>query len=218
MIRVLLVDDDALVRSGLSMVLGATDDIEVVGEAADGRAAIDAAAGLRPDVILMDIRMPRMDGIAATEQIAARPDAPRVLVLTTFQADEYVFSALQAGATGFLLKDTPPREIADAVRTVAAGDGLLSPAHIRALIDRFAGGQSRTTAATDRLAILSDREREVVGAVARGLTNAEIAAELHLSDATIKAHLAHIFTKLDTNRVQVAILGHDAGLDRPCLD
>lgn len=212
-IRVVLVDDDALVRAGLGAILGAAPDIEVVGEAADGGEGVDVVAALRPDVVLMDIRMPGMDGLEATSNITAHPDAPHVLVLTTFQADEYVFGALQAGATGFLLKDTPPRELIEAVRVVSEGQGLLSPTHTRTLIDRFAGGSDRRTEADRRLEVLSDREREVVGAVARGLSNAEIARELFLSDATVKAHLAHIFTKLDANRVQVAILGHDAGLD-----
>ncbi|GMA42172.1 response regulator transcription factor [Mobilicoccus caccae] len=212
MIRVLLVDDDALVRAGLSMILGAAEDIEIVGEAGDGEAGVAAVRTSRPDVVLMDIRMPGVDGLAATERIAALPDPPQVLVLTTFAADEYVFGALQAGAIGFLLKDTPPRELADAVRTVAAGKAMLTPEHTRALIDRYAGGGARREEARARLEVLSDREREVAAAVARGLSNAEIAGDLYLSEATVKAHLAHVFTKLDLNRVQVAILAHDAGL------
>ncbi|WP_040156364.1 response regulator transcription factor [Mobilicoccus massiliensis] len=217
MIRVLLVDDDALVRAGLSMILSAADDIEVVAEvvaeAADGEAGVEAVARSRPDVVLMDIRMPGVDGIAATQRIRALPDPPQVLVITTFRADEYVFGALRAGAIGFLLKDTPPRELADAVRTVAAGRAMLAPDHTRALIDRYAGGGARGDEARARLAVLSEREQQVAAAVARGLSNAEIAAELYLSEATVKAHLAHVFTKLDLNRVQVAILAHDAGLN-----
>lgn len=211
-IRVLLVDDDALVRTGLTMILRAAN-IDVVAEAVDGSDAIAKVAEHSPDVVLMDIRMPVMDGLEATKLITTAPDAPRVLVLTTFQADEYVFGALQAGAAGFLLKDTPPRELARAVQVVADGQAMLSPVHTRALIDRYAGGDSRREEARTRLAVLSEREREVVGAVARGLSNTEIAQELYLSDATVKAHLAHIVTKLDANRIQIAILGHDAGLD-----
>lgn len=213
-ISVLLVDDDALVRAGLSMILGAAPDIDIVGEAGAGAAGVEAAARLRPDVVLMDIRMPGVDGLTATARIRAMEDPPQVLVLTTFSADEYVFGALQAGAIGFLLKDTPPRELAEAVRLVADGRAMLTPEHTRALIDRFADADgSRRDEARAALAALSEREREVAAAVARGLSNAEIAAELYLSDATVKAHLAHIFAKLDLNRVQVAILAHDAGLD-----
>ncbi len=212
-IRVLIVDDDALVRAGLSMILGADPEIEVVGDAADGTEAIDAAQALSPHVVLMDIRMPVMDGLKATAAIRELPTPPHVLVLTTFEADEYVFGALQAGASGFLLKDTPPRDLAAAVHVVASGQAMLSPAHTRALINRYSGGGSRREDARSRLAALSERERDVAGCVARGLSNAEIAAELYLSDATVKAHLAHIVTKLDANRIQIAILGHDAGLD-----
>ncbi|MDO5629398.1 MAG: response regulator transcription factor [Mobilicoccus sp.] len=215
-IRVVLVDDDALVRAGLEMILGAAPDIEVVAQAGDGAAGVEVVRAHRPDVVLMDIRMPGVDGLAATAQVRALPEAPQVLVLTTFSADEYVFGALESGAIGFLLKDTPPRELADAVRLVAGGQAMLAPGHTRALIDRYAsGGGSRAERAQERLSVLSAREREVAGAVARGLSNAEIAAELYLSEATVKAHLAHAFTKLDANRVQLAILAHEAGQGGP---
>lgn len=211
--KLALVDDDALVRAGLGMLLGGgSSPFEIVGEATDGDEAVALVRECRPDVVLMDIRMPGMDGLAATREVRSRPEAPEVLVLTTFAADEYVFGALQAGAIGFLLKDTPPRELAAAVRTVADGQAMLTPAHTRALIDRFSGGGTRREEARARLAVLSEREQEVAAAVARGLSNAEIAQELYLSDATVKAHLAHVFTKLDLNRVQVAILAHDADL------
>lgn len=214
MIRVLLVDDDALVRSGLSTILGMVDDLEVVGECSDGLEVADAVREKNPDVVLMDIRMPGMDGITATATLTAGENPPRVLVLTTFHLDEYVFGALEAGASGFLLKDTPPREIAEAVRVVAAGQAMLSPADTRKVIERFADRSldGRRMAALDRLEALSDRERQVAIEVARGASNAEIARGLFLSEATIKAHVSHILTKLDlSNRVQLAIMAHDAG-------
>lgn len=214
MIRVLIVDDDALVRAGLSMILSAAEDIEVVAEAADGEEAIQRTAEHRPDVVVMDIRMPGMDGITATSRITASPPPhPRVLVLTTFHLDEYVFGALEAGASGFALKDLRPRELIEAVRVVERGDALLSPEDTRTLIDRYARPEEaeRRRAARTALEALSPREREVAEAVSRGLTNTEIAAELFCSEATVKAHLTHIFTKLGIdNRVQVAILAHDA--------
>ena len=216
-IRVLLVDDDALVRTGLSRILGAAPDLEVVGEVADGAGVLSTVDAHRPDVVVMDVRMPQVDGITATRALCARPGAPAVLVLTTFHLDAYVFGALEAGAGGFLLKDTPPDELADAVRTVAAGDAMLSPADTRALVDRFTGGTHgpRAEAARAELASLSERELEVATLVGRGLSNAEISRELFCAESTVKAHLGHIFAKLDvTNRVRVAILVHDAGLDR----
>jgi DNA-binding NarL/FixJ family response regulator len=207
--RVLLVDDDALVRAGLSMMLDGADGIAVVGEAADGDqvpAAVDAHS---PDVVLMDLRMPRVDGITATRRLRARAHPPEVIVLTTFDADENVLRALRAGASGFLLKDSPPGQIAEAIRRVAAGDPILSPKITRRLMDR-AGAQERARLA---LRTLSPREHEVVLAIARGRTNAEIAAELYMSVPTVKAHITHILTKLQLgNRTQIALLAHDADL------
>lgn len=208
MIRVLVVDDDALVRSGLAMILGSADDIEVVGEAADGRAGVDAAIAHRPDVVLMDIRMPVLDGIAATAEITRALAAPRVVVLTTFQLDEYVFGALRAGASGFLLKDTAPRQIIEAVRQVAAGDAILSPAATRSLIDAYADRGSGGDGASARKALgtLTAREREVAELVAEGASNAQIAADLFMSETTVKSHVTRIFVKLDVdNRVKLAI-------------
>ncbi|GHC40631.1 MULTISPECIES: response regulator [Streptomyces rochei group] len=214
-IRLLLVDDDPLVRAGLSFMLGGADDVEIVGEAADG----DEVAGLvdrtRPDVVLMDIRMPGVDGLTATERLRGRPDAPQVIVLTTFHADEQVLRALRAGAAGFVLKDTPPAEILDAVRRVAAGDPVLSPAVTRRLMEHAAGGAAdvRRTRARARIETLNEREREVAVAVGRGLANAAIAAELFMSVATVKTHVSRILAKLGLgNRVQIALLVYDAGL------
>ncbi|MEV0526137.1 response regulator transcription factor [Streptomyces sp. NPDC050439] len=215
-IRVLLVDDDPLVRAGLSFMMGGADDIEIVGEAADGSQVAPLVGELRPDVVLMDIRMPTMDGLAATEALRKRPDAPEVIVLTTFHADEQVLRALRAGAAGFVLKDTPPAEIVAAVRAVAAGEPVLSPTVTQQLITRVTGvdpQQGRRERALDRLALLGEREREVAVAVGRGASNADIAAELFLSVATVKAHVSRVLTKLDlNNRVQIALLAHDAGL------
>jgi DNA-binding NarL/FixJ family response regulator len=212
-VRVLVVDDDALVRSGLAMMLGGASDLEVVGEVGDGSEVAAAVDTYRPDVVLMDLRMPRMDGIEATTRLRRRPAPPDVLVLTTFDADELVLRALRAGASGFLLKDTPPAQIVDAVRRVAAGDPVLSPRITRRLIDLVAtddGTRDRARAALDNL---SARERDVVLGIGRGKTNAELGAELFLSVATIKAHVSHILTKLQLdNRTQIALLAHDAGL------
>jgi DNA-binding NarL/FixJ family response regulator len=211
-VRVLVVDDDALVRAGLTLMLDGAADIIVVGEAGDGAdvpAAVDAHA---PHVVLMDIRMPRVDGIVATGRLRRRPHPPEVVVLTTFDADELVLRALRAGASGFLLKDTPPARIADAVRRVAAGDPILSPGITRRLMDLVATGQDVRDHARAALAGLSDREQDVVRAIGQGKSNAELAAELHLSVATVKAHVSHILTKLDLdNRTQIALLAHDAG-------
>ncbi|WP_030759421.1 response regulator [Streptomyces sp. NRRL F-2664] len=214
MIKVLLVDDDAIVRGGLRLMLGGAPDIAVVAEAADGSEVPGLVAAHGPDLVLMDIRMPGVDGLSATEALRARPGAPDVLVLTTFHTDEHVLWALRAGAAGFLLKDTPPQEIVAAIRTVAAGDPVLSPAVTRRLIDRVAAGTgrgSRAAGARARLAQLGDREREVAAAVGRGLSNAEIARDLHLALPTVKAHVSRILTRLDlNNRVQIALLVHDA--------
>jgi DNA-binding NarL/FixJ family response regulator len=213
MIRVLLVDDDALVRSGLRIMLAGAANLDVVAEAADGREVLGAVDLHRPDVVLMDIRMPQLDGIAATRLLAAQPDPPAVLVLTTFDADELVLRALQAGAAGFLLKDTPPAEIVRAIELVHAGDGMLSPTVTRRLISMVAGDAgARAEQARDRLATLSPREQDVALAVGRGETNAEIAAALHLSVATVKAHVSRLLDKLDVdNRVQIALLVQAAG-------
>jgi DNA-binding NarL/FixJ family response regulator len=214
MIDVLLVDDDPLVRSALGLMLGGQSDVRVVGEAADGRAGIDEARRLRPDVILMDIRMPVLDGLAATIELRQGPEPPHVIVLTTFDADDYVLRALAAGADGFLLKDTPPAEILEAIRRVADGDPMLSPSVTRSLIKQVAPpDSSRTSRAQERLEGLTGRERDVALAVGRGLSNAEIAGELYLSVPTVKAHVSRLFEKLGvTNRVQIAIVVHDAGL------
>jgi DNA-binding NarL/FixJ family response regulator len=214
-VRVLLVDDEALVRGGLRMILESSDDLEVVGEADDGAKAVDAVLRHRPDVVLMDVRMPGLDGLAAAGQVLQLSDPPRVVILTTFGLDHYVFAALEAGASGFLLKDTPPRDLIAAVRVVAAGEAMLSPAVTRSLIGHFAGrrGVSRRDAAVEKVGVLTEREREMLVAVGRGLSNADIGRELFLSEATVKAHVSRVLTKLDaTNRVQVAILAHDAGL------
>jgi DNA-binding NarL/FixJ family response regulator len=213
-IRVLLVDDDALVRSGLRLMLAAAASLEVVAEADDGRHVLGAVDRHRPDVVLMDIRMPQLDGIAATRLLAAQPDPPAVLVLTTFDADELVLRALQAGASGFLLKDTPPAEIVRAIEAVHAGDGMLSPAVTRRLIALVAGDSdagARTDEARERMATLSPRERDVALAVGRGHANAEIAAALHLSVPTVKAHVSRLLDKLGAdNRVQIALLVQEA--------
>jgi DNA-binding NarL/FixJ family response regulator len=212
---VLVVDDDPLVRAGLRMILSAAGDVEVVGEADDGAAAVDAVRAHFPDVVLMDIRMPGTDGITATGLLRALPDPPQVIVLTTFHADDYVVRALRAGASGFLLKDTAPAEIISAVRIVAAGEAMLSPAVTRTLIGRLAdgGADDRRTAALARLDALTDREREVAVAVGAGASNAEIAGQLYMSEATVKAHVSRLLSKLSVaNRVQVAIVVHDAGL------
>jgi DNA-binding NarL/FixJ family response regulator len=212
-VRVLLVDDDALVRAGLRTILSAADDLEVVGEADDGARAVAAVREHRPDVVLMDIRMAEMDGIAATVALRRLDAPPQVIVLTTFQADAQVMSALRAGASGFLVKDTPPAEIIHAIRVVASGDAIISPSVTRTLLGHFAAGRAsdRYQAAARRLASLTDREREVALAVGSGASNAEIAASLFMGEATVKAHVSRLFAKLDVvNRVQVAIVVHDA--------
>ncbi|MGH3350869.1 MAG: response regulator [Nocardioides sp.] len=224
-IKVAIVDDDPLVRSALGLMLGGQADIEVVGEATDGQEALALVRTSAPDVVLMDIRMPRINGLDATRRLLAdaRPSSssraplrpPRVIVLTTFGADEYVVDALAAGADGFLLKDTPPPEIVAAIRTVAEGEPILSPKATRTLITRLRAEPTgdRAAAAGRRLEALTEREHEVALAVGRGLSNAEIAKELYLSIPTVKAHVSRLFDKLGaTNRVQIAITVHDAGL------
>ncbi|ACZ87121.1 response regulator receiver protein [Streptosporangium roseum DSM 43021] len=212
-LRVLVVDDDALVRAGLSMMLDGIHGIAVVGEAADGDEVPAAADAYAPDVVLMDLRMPRVDGITATRRLRSRRHPPEVVVLTTFDADENILHALRAGAAGFLLKDTPPAQIVEAVRRVAAGDPVLSPRITRRLMDRAATQAGAYQRARAALATLSPRENEVVLAVARGRTNAEIAVELYMKVTTVKAHVSHILSKLELdNRTQIALLAHDAGL------
>jgi DNA-binding NarL/FixJ family response regulator len=212
-IRVLVVDDDPLVRAALSVMLAAADDISLVGEAADGEEAERAIDEHAPHVVLMDIRMPHVDGLLATERIRARPDPPHVIVLTTFDADDHVLRALRAGADGFLLKDTPPPEILRAIRLVAAGEPMLSPAVTRRLIARVTDARAagRRDDADRRLGRLTEREREVAAAIAQGKPNAQIGAELFMSVATVKAHVTQVLMKLELdNRVQVALLVHDA--------
>ncbi|GAA4415183.1 response regulator transcription factor [Georgenia halophila] len=212
-IRVLVVDDDPLVRSGLTMMLDGADGISVVGEAADGD-EVPAALDTHPtDVVLMDLRMPRVDGVRATARLRSRPNAPEVVVLTTFDSDEEILGALRAGASGFLLKDTPPPQISEALRRVAAGESILSPSVTRRLIDQAVGQSGVAEQARQRLARLSERELEVVRAIGQGRTNAEIAAQMYLSLATVKAHVSQVLTKLElTNRTQIALLAHDAGM------
>ena len=215
-IRIAIVDDYPMVRTGLGLILGGDPGITIVAEAVDGEDALRVVAEHRPDVVLMDIRMPRRDGLSATEAILATPEPPRILVLTTFDADALVLKALRAGAAGFLLKDTPPARLVEAVRAVAAGQPTLSPSVTAQLIAAVAqpelgASQSARAAAEGKLATLTDREVEVAQAIGRGLSNQEIAGELYMSVATVKAHVGRLFTKLDVdNRVQIAILVHDA--------
>jgi DNA-binding NarL/FixJ family response regulator len=216
-VRVLLVDDQALLRAGFRMILQAHAGIDVVGEAADGAEALRQTEALRPDVVLMDVRMPVMDGIEATAAITARPDGPRVLVLTTFDLDEYAFAALRAGASGFVLKDLPPPELAAAIRAVAAGDAVVAPRITRQLLDRLADHlhppRGSAQPPPSPLGALTAREREVFAEVADGLTNAEIAGRLHLSEATVKTHITHVLAKLALrDRVQIVIYAYQNGL------
>lgn len=214
-IRVLLADDQALVRGGLRMIVDAQSDMEVVGEAADGREAIEAFHKLHPDVVVMDIRMPNLDGVEATRRLAG-PDSPyraRVLVLTTFDLDEYVYDALRAGASGFMLKDAPPAELIGAIRVVAAGDALLAPSVTRRLISSFVAKAPARPQARAALDTLTDREQEVLKLVARGLSNAQIAETLVVGETTVKTHVARMLDKLDLqNRVQAAIFAYETGL------
>ena len=216
-IRVLIVDDDALVRSGLRMMLSGSERVDIVAEAQDGTEVLAAVDAHRPDVVLMDLRMPRLDGLAATALLKGQPRAPHVLVLTTFDADELVLRALRAGAEGFVLKDTPPAEIIRAIELVAAGEGILSPTVARQLIAHVAGDgtaiEDRRSAARRRLDGLTERELDVARAVGQGKTNADIAGELYMSVATVKAHMTRLLSKLEVqNRVQIALLVNDADL------
>jgi len=213
LIRVLLADDQALVRAGFRMILKAEPGIEVVGEAGDGAEAVSRAQELEPDVVLMDVRMPEMDGIEATRRIVGNDDAPRVLVLTTFDLDEYVYEALRAGASGFLLKDAPEDQLLAGIRIVSDGGSLFAPTVTRRLIERFAG--TPPSALLPDLSELTPRELEVLGLVARGLSNAEIAEALVVSEHTVKTHVAHVLRKLDLrDRVQAVVLAYEAGIVR----
>jgi DNA-binding NarL/FixJ family response regulator/class 3 adenylate cyclase len=213
-IRVVIVDDQEMVRTGFRLILGATDGLSVVGEAKDGLEALDVVAELQPDVVLMDIRMPEMNGIEATQRITAAPDAPRVVILTTFDLDEYVYDALRAGASGFMLKDAPPADVIRAIQVVAAGESLLAPSITRKLIGEFAKGPTKT--ASKSVTGLSERETEVLTHIARGLTNTELAETLFISEATVKTHVRNLLAKLDArDRVQLVVFAYEAGLVTP---
>ena len=216
MIRVVIADDQALVRGGFRMILDAQRDIDVVGEADDGREAIERAHELEPDVVLMDIRMPEMDGLEATRRLLSDDGRTRVLILTTFDADEYVYEAMKAGASGFLLKDVRPEQLAEAVRVVAAGDALLAPAITRRLVEQFVRRPPPGSATPAEVEELTDRELDVLRLVARGLSNAEVASSLFLTEATVKTHLTHILAKLNLrDRVQAVVLAYESGLVQP---
>src|SRR5437899_19847 len=209
-IRVALADDQELVRVGFRMIVGSQADMEIAGEAGDGQAAIELVNRERPDVILMDVRMPRLDGIAATRQVA---EITKVVILTTYELDEYVFDALAAGASAFLLKAAPPEDLIKAIRVVAAGDALLAPSVTKRLIEEFARRPEPVPHKSKELETLTEREREVLKEVAKGLTNAEIAQRLHVSETTVKTHVAHLLSKLDLrDRVQAVILAYETGL------
>ena len=215
-IRVLIADDQALVRSGFRMILEARDDLDVVGEASDGEHAIRLVEQVRPDVVLMDVRMPGLDGVAATARLTGRPGAPRVIILTTYDLDEALYAALRAGASGFLLKDVRPADLVEAIRVVARGDALLAPSATRRLLDRFAATDVTPPAAPGALEQLTEREREVLMLLARGSANAEIAERLVVSEATVKTHVSSILRKLGVrDRVQAVVLAYDLGLVRP---
>jgi DNA-binding NarL/FixJ family response regulator len=215
-LRVLIADDQALVRGGFRMILEAKEDMEVVGEAGDGAEAVAIVERMQPDVVLMDVRMPRVDGIEATRRIAASGSSARIVILTTYDVDEYVFSALRAGASGFLLKDVRPAELTEAVRVIARGDALLAPAVTRRLLDRFAGVLPDGSAPPANLNELTDREVEVLRFVALALSNAEIAKRLVLTEATVKTHVSSVLRKLRLrDRVQAVVYAYDVGLVRP---
>jgi DNA-binding NarL/FixJ family response regulator len=217
MIRVLLVDDEPLVRSGVRMILEGEDDIEIAGDAADGNEALELAAQLTPDLVLLDIRMPGLDGIETTRRLLTGPaSAPRVLILTTFDLDEYVYEAMKAGASGFILKNVPPAKLVEAVRTVATGDALLAPAITRRMIERFVQRPPATSGRPPQLEELTERELDVLRLIARGLSNAEIATSLFLSQATVKSHVNRVLSKLNLrDRTQAAVLAYESGLVQP---
>ena len=216
MIRVLIVDDQALVRAGFHAILDSQDDIEVAGEAADGQQALTLARDLRPDVVLMDIRMPGVNGIEATRILLSHDNGPKVLMLTTFDLDEYLYEAMRAGASGFLLKDVPRDQLINAVRTVARGDALLAPALVRRLVEEFIRRPPPGSRVPPQMEELSARELDVLKLVARGLSNAEIATSPFLSEATVRTHLGHIFSKLHLrDRVQAVVLAYESGLVTP---
>jgi DNA-binding NarL/FixJ family response regulator len=218
-IRVLLVDDEELVRFGLRTVLEASGDFDVVGEAGDGAAAVRAAHELRPDVVLMDIRMPNLDGIEATRRLVERSPTTHVLMLTTFDLNEYVYEALRAGAAGFLLKDAPPEQLVDAIRVVASGEALLAPSITRRVIEEFVRRPPPTEGLPEQVADLTAREIEVLRLIARGRSNAEIATELFLGETTVKTHVARILQKLGVrDRVQAVVLAYETGLVQPGAD
>jgi DNA-binding NarL/FixJ family response regulator len=218
-VRVLLVDDDDLMRAGITAVLSSDESIEVVGEAPDGRLAVERAIALRPDIVLMDVRMPNLDGIAATRELLAVSPEVRVVILTTFEQDDYIFGALSAGASGFLLKRTRPEELIAAIHTVAAGDSLLSPSVTRTVIERMAGQPTTSAHEKARLDELTARERDVLGLIARGLSNTEIAASLVVEESTVKTHVRHILRKLRLrDRVQAVIFAYESGLTRPTAE
>jgi DNA-binding NarL/FixJ family response regulator len=216
MLRVLIADDDDLMRAGLRAVLSSDETISVTGEAADGREAASGTRALKPDVVLMDVRMPGMDGITATREIITAAPNTRILILTTFEDDDYVFGALSAGASGFLLKRTQPEQLIDAIHTIAAGESLLSPSVTRTVINRMASQTQPDSASSQRLRLLTPRERDVLELVARGLSNTEIAADLFVEESTVKTHLKRILAKLNLrDRVQAVILAYETGLVRP---
>jgi DNA-binding NarL/FixJ family response regulator len=218
-IKLIVADDHALARGGLRAMLGAEDDLEVVGEAADGGEAVDLALALRPDVVVMDIRMPKVDGIEATRRLRAHNGAPNVLVLTTFDLDEYVYEALRAGAGGFMLKDAAPSQLAEAVRTVAAGEALLAPAVTRRLVERFVRRPPADAVREQEFSELTERELEVLTLIARGMSNAEIGEQLFLSEATVKTHVTRILSKLGLrDRVQAVVRAYESGLVEPGAD
>ena len=216
MIKTVLVDDQVLLRSGISAILGVAPDIEVVGEADDGAEGVELVLAKHPDVVLMDIRMPRLDGIEATRRLVAAGSRARVLILTTFNHDDYVVEALRAGAAGFLLKDSPPERLAEAVRNVAAGESLLAPDITRRLIESHLERGTAQTQLLERFEELTERERDIVRHLARGMSNSDIAATMHLSEATIKTHITRVLTKLGLrSRVQAVVLAYEAGFVRP---